>query len=134
MKANTLLFLRITLGLLMLIWGVDKLVHVQHGVKVAETFYMGMATAPLFLHVFGALQMLLGLVIVLGYKRRIAYPILLVITGVTMLAVWRSVVDPWGWVLSGTNALFFPSLIIFAAAFVLFAFQVDDSKTLDAGG
>ncbi len=30
----------------------------------------------LFLRVFGVLQMLLGLLIVLGYKRRITYPIL----------------------------------------------------------
>lgn len=133
MKANTLLFLRITLGLLMLVWGVDKLVHVQHGVKVAQTFYLGMATAPLFLQVFGALQMLLGLAIVLGYKRHTAYPILLLITGVTMLAVWRSVVDPWGWYLSGTKVLFFPSVIIFAAAFVLYAFQAEDNKVLGAG-
>jgi hypothetical protein len=37
--------------------------------------------------------------------------------------VWRSIVDPWGWYLTGTNALFFPSLIIFAGAVVLLAFR-----------
>lgn len=132
MKSNTLLFLRITLGLLILLWGADKLVNVQHGIAVSQKFYLGVASVPLLLQAFGVLQVLLGLAIVFGYLRRIAYPILLVITGLTLLGVWRSVVDPWGWVLTGTNVLFFPSLIIFAAAWVLYAFQAEDSKALDA--
>ncbi|MGI8672294.1 MAG: hypothetical protein ACR2LU_06765 [Luteitalea sp.] len=38
------------------------------------------------------------------------------ITAMTMAGVWRSIVDPWGLILAGSNALFYPSLIIFAAA------------------
>ncbi len=72
MKANSLLFMRITLGVLMLLWGVDKLINVQHSAAVSHKFYLGVASLPLLLHL-GALQMLLGLAIVLGYLRRIAY-------------------------------------------------------------
>jgi hypothetical protein len=36
------------------------------------------------------------------------------------------VVDPWGWYLEGANVLFYPSLIIFAASLVLWAFMDDD--------
>jgi putative oxidoreductase len=45
--------------------------------------------------------------------------------------VFKSVVDPWGWVLTGTNALFYPSLIIFAASLLLIAFREEDTRVLD---
>lgn len=53
------------------------------------------------------------------------------ITGLTLIGVWRSIVDPWGWYLDGTNALFFPSLIVFAATLVLLAFRDEDRLALD---
>lgn len=59
--------------------------------------------------------MLIGLLVVIGLVRRWVYPLQLVINGASLLAVSASVIDPWGWYLEGTNALFYPSLIIFAA-------------------
>ena len=126
MKTRSLLLLRVSLGLLMLIWGVDKLVNVRHGLTVSEHFYFGAFNSATLLKVFGVAQMALGVLILLGVARRVAYPALLAITGVTLLGVWRSVVDPWEWWLEGANVLFYPSLIIFAASLVLWAFMDDD--------
>ena len=126
MKARSLLLARVSLGLLMLIWGVDKLVNVQHGLEVSQYFYLGAFNSAVLLRAFGAAQMALGALIVLGVGRRFAYPALLAITGATLLGVWKSVVDPWGWYLEGANVLFYPSLIIFAASLVLWAFRDED--------
>jgi len=38
MKPISLLLLRVSLGLLMLLWGADKLVNVEHGLRVSEGF------------------------------------------------------------------------------------------------
>jgi putative oxidoreductase len=132
MKAWSMLVLRISLGLLMLIWGVDKLVNVEHGMLVSERFYLGAFSVPALLHAFGVAQMALGVLIVMGLFGKYLYPVLLVITGVTLLAVWRSIIDPWGWYLDGANALFFPSLVIFAGALVLMGFREFDVYSLDA--
>jgi hypothetical protein len=43
-----------------------------------------------------------------------------------MLGVWKSIVDPWGWFLTGANTLFYPSLIIFAGVLILIAFADED--------
>jgi hypothetical protein len=59
-------------------------------------------------------------------------PFLLVITGVTLLALWRSIIDPWGWYLEGANALGFASFVIFAGALVLMGFREFDLYSLDA--
>lgn len=125
-KTGSLLLLRVSLGLLMLIWGVDKLVNVQHGLEVSQYFYLGAFNSAALLRAFGVVQMALGVLIVLGLARRVAYPLLLAVTGVTLLGVWKSVVDPWGWYLEGSNVLFYPSLIVFAASLVLWSFRDDD--------
>lgn len=130
MRTKSLLLLRISLGLLMLIWGVDKLVNVQHGLTVSQHFYLGAFNSAVLLKAFGIAQMALGVLIVLGLARRVAYPLLLAVTGVTLLGVWKSVVDPWGWYLKGANVLFYPSLIIFAAGLVLWAFRDEDQFVL----
>ena len=57
---------------------------------------------------------------------------LAIVTGVTLIGVWRSILDPWGWFLENTNALFFPSLTIFLAALVLIAHE-EDTLRLGAG-
>ncbi len=126
MKTGSLLLLRVSLGLLMLIWGVDKLVNVRHGLEVSRHFYFGAFDSAPLLQAFGVAQMALGALVVLGVARRVVYPALLAITGVTLLGVWRSVVDPWGWWLEGANVLFYPSLIIFAGSLALWAFRDED--------
>ena len=127
MKAKTLLFLRISLGLLLVIWGIDKFADVEHGLAVSDHFYFGVFSRPLLLRVFGLIEIVSGVLIIVGVLLRFVYPILLAITGVTLLGVWRSVIDPWGWWLEGANVLFYPSLIIFAASLVLWAFR-DESN------
>lgn len=135
LKSLSLLLLRVSLGLLMLIWGVDKILDPDHGARVAESFYLGLFGWRSLLPVLEGVQMLLGVLVILGLARRYTYPVLLAVTGVTLLGVWRSVVDPWGWYLEGATALFYPSLIIVAGVLVLMASREDDRLVLgEAGG
>jgi uncharacterized membrane protein YphA (DoxX/SURF4 family) len=112
-------------------WGLDKLVNVDHGVAVADSFYFGIGTSALFLNVFGVLEALLGVLVVLGLWRRRAYPVMFLILGVTAVAVWRSILDPWGWFIEGANVLFYPSIIIAAGAAMLWGTMDEDHMTLD---
>lgn len=130
MRQKSLLLLRVSIGLLMVFWGIDKLVNVEHGMQVSEGFYLGLFSIPVLLQAFGVLQVLLGLLVIAGVARNLVYPALLAITAATALGVWKSIVDPWGWYLEGSNVLFYPSLIIFAASLVLWAFRGDDTLGL----
>jgi uncharacterized membrane protein YphA (DoxX/SURF4 family) len=114
-------FLRGSIGWLLIIWGADKLVNPAHGIEVSDWLYFGWFSAGWIMTAFGAGEIALGLLTVAGLWKRATYPAVAVITGATLVGVWRSILDPWGWYLSGTNALFFPSLIIFAAVLVLLA-------------
>lgn len=112
----------------MVYWGVDKLINVSHGVTVAQKFYGGMSVATALMQAFGALQVALGVLIMLGVFTRLTYPALLLVTGTTLMAVWKSIVDPFKLVLEGGTLIFYPSLIIVAGAFVLYAFRDTDVR------
>ncbi|WP_298183999.1 DoxX family protein [uncultured Pseudomonas sp.] len=131
MKHMSLLLLRVSLGWLLVIWGADKVFNVEHGLAVANKFYFGLLAAESALQVAGVLQMLIGLAVVLGFARRWVYPAQALLNSASLLAVSKSVLDPWGWVFTGTNALFYPSLIIFAASLLLIALREDDTWVLD---
>ena len=132
MKVWSLLLMRVTVGWLLVLWGIDKLVNVDHSVRVAETFYFGIGTQAVLLNLFGVLEIALGVLVVAGALRRLAYPVMVIVLGVTAVGVWRSILDPWGWVLEGTQVLFYPSSIIFAAALVLWGFMDEDAMCVDA--
>lgn len=131
MKAKSLLFLRFSIGMLLVIWGIDKLVNVDHALNVSKKFYWNLFSAPTLISAFGVAEMLLGILVVVGLARRICYPLVLAILGFGALSTWQSIVDPWGWVLEGSNVLFYPSLIILAGSVVLWAFQDEDALALD---
>jgi len=115
------LLLRGSIGYLIVIWGADKLANPAHGIRVSEGFYLGLFSQRWMMPAFGIFEILLGLLVMTGIWKRVSYPALAVLTGATLAGVWRSIVDPWGWYLKGTNALFYPSLIIFVAVLLLLA-------------
>jgi len=128
----SLLALRVSLGWLLVLWGLDKLVNVDHSLRVADNFYLGIGSSVWFLNAFGVVEAIIGLLIVAGLWRRWTYLAMLVMLIVTGVSVWKSVIDPWGWVLDGGNVLFYPSLIILAGAWVVWAFRAEDTLCLDA--
>ena len=132
MKAVSLFLMRVSTGWLLVLWGVNKLEDVDHAAGVAQHFYLGIGSQALVLHIFGVLETLLGVLVVVGLVRRLAYPLTAVVLGLTALGVWKSILDPWGWVIEGTNVLFYPSLIVFAASLVLWGFMDEDRMSIDA--
>ena len=132
LRRLALVLLRASCGLLLVVWGADKLRDARHGLQVAAAFYGGLVSSPVVMTLLGAAEVALGVAVALGLWRRAAYPALLAITGATVVAVWRSVVDPLGLVFADAQILFHPSLIIFAAALVLWAFRDDDTLAFDA--
>ena len=130
-RRRSLVLLRASCGLLMVAWGADKLLDARHGLKVAAAFYGGVSVPPTLMTAFGAAQVALGVAVALGLWRRVTYAALLAVTGTTLLAVWKSIVDPLGLVFDDAQLLFHPSLIIFAASLVLWAFRDDDRGAAD---
>jgi len=131
LKPFSLLALRITIALLVLLWGIDKLVDPGHALRVSDNFYRGLLSHGALMPVLGTLQVSLALLAMVGLFRRIVDPLILLVNLGSMIGVWRSLVDPWGWFLEGTNVLFFPSVIVVAGCLVLIAFRDEETLVMD---
>lgn len=131
LQAGALFFLRASIALLVLIWGLDKLVDPGHAIAVSDRFYFGLLSHPALLPIVGAAQVGVAILGLVGLFRRWVDPVILLINLGSFLSVWQSIVDPWGWVFEGTNALFFPSLIVLAGCILLLAFRDYETLALD---
>lgn len=131
MKRWSLFLLRLSIGLLVFWWGLDKITNPEHALGVSDAFYFGILSHPALMPVLGGLQILIAVSYVLGFQRRWVDPIVTLINTGSMLGVWSSIVDPFGYVLEGTNALFFPSLTVFAGCLVLIALRDQEEIALD---
>ncbi len=135
MKAASLLFLRVATGLLLVLWGLIKLAEPAAAIGVSNKYYGGVVSMDLIQAPWGALQVLTGLLVILGLLRRIVYPLQAAMLCLGALAIWKYLLDPFGMYLlsrDDSQILFFPSLCVAAATLVIWAFRDEDRLSLDA--
>ncbi len=134
MKAYSLLFLRISTGLLVIIWGLIKIMKPDAAIGVSNKYYGGSVSLEALQMPWGIVQFIVGLLVILGLFRRFAYPAQAAILCLGALAIWKYLLDPFGMYLlaEGENQiLFFPSLAVAASTLVIWAFKGDDRLSLD---
>jgi len=134
MKAASLLLLRLGTGLLLILWGALRLLTPEAGPMLANTYYRGLASVQSVQIVFGAAELLLGLLVCLGLFRKIAYPAQAALLILGTVAIGKYLIDPLGiWLLDRETSqiLFFPSITVAAATLVLIAFREFDTFSLD---
>jgi putative oxidoreductase len=133
-KAASLLFLRVSTGLLCVIWGLIRIGEPKAGMGVNTKYYGGILASEAAQYVWGAFLAIVGLLTIFGLLRKYAYPLQAAILCVGALAIWKYLLDPLGLYLldrESAQVLFFPSLGMAAATLVLLAFKSDDAYALD---
>jgi uncharacterized membrane protein YphA (DoxX/SURF4 family) len=131
----SLLLLRTGTGLLLLLWGSLRLFSPKAGPGLANKYYSGLLNMETFQIVYGAAEMLIGALVVLGLFRRVVYPLQALILVPGALLLWRYLLDPMGLYLMSreeSQILFFPSITVAAACLVLLAFREEDQLSIDA--
>ena len=134
MKAALLLALRTTLGMLLVIWGVVKIVASDRATAISDNFYGGLLSLDSLIPLLGIAQVALGLLVVVGLFRTITYSLQAVILVGGAIAIWRFILDPLGMYLmpqEQAQLLFYPSSIIAVASLIMLAFKSDDKFALD---
>lgn len=134
LKAGALLLLRTGTGLLLVLWGGLRVGSPAAGPGLANKYYGGLLDLPAVQIAFGASEIILGLLIVVGLFRRITYPLQALVLVPGAILLWRYLLDPMGMYLlakDDSQILFFPSITVAAASLVLLAFRDDDRWSLD---
>lgn len=134
MKSISIAGLRISAGLLLLIWGLIRVGAPDVGAHVSEKYYAGMGAAHGIQLAWGVALLILGFLVTVGLFRRYTLPAQAVVLICGALAIWKYLLDPLGLYLltrETSQVLFFPSLATAFAAVVLIAFQDEDRFCLD---
>lgn len=110
------LALRITLGLFLLQWGVEKFVVPQSTVGIWQHFY-GLTVPSVMGYLFGVAEIAIAICILLGIYRTVAYGSGLALHTISLLVTWRQLLNPWG---DPVNHLFIAGLPVLGAFIALF--------------
>jgi putative oxidoreductase len=125
--SRALLVLRITLGLFLLQWGIEKFVVPQNTVAIWSYFY-GLNVSPILGYLFGAAEIAIAGCLFLGLFRTAAYGAALGLHTISMLVSWRQLLDPWG---DPANHLFIAGVPVLGALIALFLLRHWDRGLLD---
>lgn len=129
-----LLIMRIGTGSLLVIWGLVR-VFAGQGEALANRYYGGAGANESFQLIYGGVEVVLGLLVVLGLFRRYTLIGSAVILVGGALPIWKHFLDPFGMYLfanpEDANILFFPSLTVAGAALALIALRELDTLALD---
>jgi putative oxidoreductase len=119
----SMLFLRSTVFLVMLMWTLDKFINPAHAAKVYEKFYFIPGLDNLMITVIGAAELVLLLLFFFGFKKKFTYGVVLALHAVSTLSSFGQYLTPF----EGPNLLFFAAWPMLAACFMLFLFREKDS-------
>lgn len=122
----SLLCLRLGVGLVFLVWSLDKLLHPEHASRVAAGFYGLEGATGGLLTAMGVAQLALTVAFLAGVAKRVTYGAVLALHAVSTLASYAQYLDPFA------NLLFFAAWPMLAACAALYWLR--DQDTLAALG
>lgn len=117
-----LLMLRLGVFLVMLMWTLDKFVNPGHAAAVFENFYGLSGVGGIVLTVLAALELVLLIGFLIGYRKRITYGLVFLLHAVSTLSSYKQYLDPWD------NLLFFAAWPMLAACFALYLMRDLDTR------
>jgi uncharacterized membrane protein YphA (DoxX/SURF4 family) len=126
---RALLVLRVTLGLFLLQWGLEKFIVPENTVGIWSYFY-GLSVPSVLGYVFGAVEIAIAVCLFLGVFRTVAYGAATALHTVSVLVSWRQLLDPWG---DPSNHLFIASVPVLGAFVALFLLRHWDRSLVDWG-
>jgi len=118
----SLLALRISVFIVMLVWTLDKFLHPAHAAGAYERFYFLGGLGPAAVKAIGAAELVLIVAFVSGVAKRWTYGAVLVLHGVSTVASFRQYLDPFN------NLLFFAAWPMLAACLTLYLLREYDTR------
>ena len=118
--ALSLLLLRLSLGLVMMVWAFDKILNPTHGAAVFEGFYGLSGLGESVIRTIGVIQGVIVLAFLLGLARTWSYGAVLLMHAVTTFVSWSAYLQPL------KNILFFAAWPMLAGLIALFLLRQQD--------
>ncbi len=121
--ANVLFFLRLGVGLVFIVWVMDKFINPAHTAAIYESFYMISSLSDAGAYAIGGVQLILVLAFIAGALKKYSYLAIFLMHAVSTLGSYSKYFDPY----SGANILFFAAIPMLAACWALWALKEYDT-------
>jgi hypothetical protein len=118
----SLFILRLGVFIVMLVWTLDKFVSPGHTAAIFENFYGIGGLSATLAYVIGALQLILIIAFVVGYRKTISYGLVMVLHAISTFSSFPQYLDAF------SNLLFFAAWPMLAACVALFVLRDYDHK------
>lgn len=118
-----LLALRIGIGIVFVMWTIDKFANPAHAAKVFEKFYSIGSLAATMSYLVGALQAGVLIAFLCGAFRSVTYLAVLIMHAVSTLSSYQQYFDPWTY----PHLLFFAAIPMLSACYALWSLRSYDS-------
>lgn len=118
----SLLILRLGVFLVMLMWTLGKFVQPAHAAGIFSHFYRLPLASHWLVYLLAAIELLLLLAFVTGYRRRFSYAAVLVLHAASTFASYRQYLAPF----AGEDLLFFAAWPMLAACVTLYLLRDQD--------
>ena len=129
--SSSLLILRLSLGVFLLLWALEKFILPQTTEQIWTSFYQ-IPISGAIVTILAIFQTLLAIALIVGFLRPITYGIALGINAITLISTWRQLLDPWG-LASGesVNHLFLAGIPVLAGFIALYILHPWDRWSID---
>jgi len=124
--ALAIAILRVTLGVFLLIWGLEKFVLPEVTGKIFAGFY-GVEVGVTAAYALGAVQSAIAIAIILGLFPTISYGLGLALHAVTFVVTFTKIIDPWGLISGSPQHLFLAALPVLGGSIALFLLRKQDT-------
>lgn len=122
-----LLLLRLGIGIVFVMWTVNKLINPENAAAVFTKYYQLQALSSYLVYLVGTLQAIVVLAFVLGAFRTCSYSAILILHGFSTLSAYKQYLDPW----TSPHLLFFAAFPMLAACITLLLLRDFDQFSVD---
>jgi uncharacterized membrane protein YphA (DoxX/SURF4 family) len=123
---RALVILRVTLGIFLLQWGIEKFVVPANTPAIWGHFY-GIPLPQASAYVFGIIEIAIAVCLFLGVFRTIAYGAAMALHAITVFVTWRQLLNPWA---DPVNHLFIAGVPVLGAFIALFLLRRWDTMAV----
>ncbi|MFT5701751.1 MAG: putative oxidoreductase [Desulforhopalus sp.] len=90
-----LLLLRLGIGIVFVMWTVNKLINPENAAAVFTKYYQLQSLSSYLVYMVGTLQAIVVLAFVLGAFRTYSYSAILILHGFSTISSYKQYLDPW---------------------------------------
>lgn len=118
----SLFALRATVGLVMLIWTIDKFIRPDHAASIFADFYFLKNVAHTAMYTVGIIELGIVILFLAGVMKKYTYGFVMLVHAISTISSFKLYLQPY----TGPNILFFAAWPMLAAALTLFLLRQED--------